>query len=72
VSEVLPDPRTRLDRCLRELADAAMSVTHHDASDTEPGYIHEVQAMEKRFRVILRTYLNGRRRPKQAQPEEPR
>lgn len=55
--EPLREARTPRERLLRALADAAMSVTHHDAHEAEPGYIHEVEAMEKRFALILRGKL---------------
>lgn len=49
----LKEPRTPREILLRHLAEAAMSVTHHDASDTEDGYIHEVRDMERKFSRIL-------------------
>ena len=58
---ILTAPSSPFQECLRQLAVAAMSVTHHDAADTEPGYIHEVQAMERRFRPILRGYMARKR-----------
>lgn len=42
---------------VRRLAETAMSVTHHDAADYEPGYIHEVETMEQKFTTILRGKL---------------
>ncbi len=59
-NESLSTPRTPFAETLRRLADAAMSVTHHDAATDEPGYIHEVQIMENKFRRILRSYLASR------------
>ncbi len=47
-------PKGALQQLVRQLAEVAMSVTHHDASETEIGYIYEVQAMERRFTNILR------------------
>lgn len=57
ICEPLAYPKTPRDQLLRRLAEAAMAVTHHDAADTEPGYIHEVQSMEKRFSRILQGKL---------------
>jgi hypothetical protein len=56
-SAVLREPKGPFQQTIRRLADAAMSVTHHDAAAHEPGYIHEVQAMERRFSAILRGKL---------------
>ena len=56
----LKEPETKFRQLLRDLACAAMSVTHHDASDDEPGYRHEVEAMERRFRAILNHYRGTR------------
>ena len=50
----LPDPKNSFQWTIRELAEAAMTVTHHDAADTEPGYISEVRSMERRFSRILK------------------
>lgn len=52
----LPEPKTPFQELVRRLAEVAMQVTHHDASETEAGYIHEVRLMERRFRVLLRSY----------------
>jgi hypothetical protein len=49
----LPEPRSRYAELLRRLAEAAISVTNHDAGEHEPGYMHEVEVMEKKFRHIL-------------------
>ncbi len=57
----LAEPRSPFQQCLRDLATAAMSVTHHDAAETESGYIHEVQAMERRFSPIILGYMSRRR-----------
>ena len=59
INQHLLEPTTRFAELLRNLASAAMSVTHHDAASDEPGYIHEVQVMERRFRNLLRSYLAG-------------
>lgn len=56
----LPDPSTKFGELLRDLACAAMSVTHHDASPDEPGYRHEVTIMEASFRRILNRYRGVR------------
>ena len=50
----LREPKGLFQQTVRRLATAAMIVTHHDASEDEPGYIHEVQEMERRFTNILR------------------
>jgi hypothetical protein len=50
----LREPKGRFQEVVRRLAEAAMSVTHHDASEDEPGYIFEVQSMERKFTNILR------------------
>lgn len=55
--EKLKEPKTRMAILVRRLAERAMSVTHHDASDAEPGYIHEVQSMERHFTALLRGKL---------------
>lgn len=54
--------KTPFEELLYDLADAAMKVTHHDIDPSEPEAIHEIQAMERRFRPILRSYLAGMRR----------
>lgn len=59
VREKIADPKSKMDALVRRLAEAAMSITHHDASDEEPGYIHEVQSMERRFTAILRGKLRA-------------
>jgi hypothetical protein len=53
----LPEPTTALGELLRSLADTAMSITHHDAADDEPGYRHEVEEMERRFSPLIRRYV---------------
>lgn len=60
--EPLREPKSDFQRLIRRLAEAAMQVTHHDAADHEPGYIHEVQAMERRFGPMLRGYLAAKGR----------
>lgn len=57
----LEEPRSDFQRLIRELAEDAMSVTHHDAAESEPGYIHEVQAMERRFRKRLASFRRKRK-----------
>lgn len=64
----LPSPKGQYATLLRRLAEAAMSVTHHDASDDEPGYRHEVQAMERRFRRIFSGMTIARRTRKEPKP----
>lgn len=59
MGEGLREPKNSFQCTIRKLAEAAMSVTHHDAADYEPGYIHEVRAMEKKFSRILK----GRMKP---------
>jgi hypothetical protein len=48
---LLSEPRTQFDKKLRQLAEAAMSVTQHDSGRDEPEYVHAVQAMETMGRV---------------------
>ncbi len=55
--DFLNEPSTVLEETMRALAEAAMSCTHHDIGDTEPEYIHEVNAMEHKFRPILQAFL---------------
>lgn len=50
----LREPKGKFQELIRRLAEVAMSVTHHDAAHHEPGYIHEVQSMERQFTNILR------------------
>lgn len=64
---LLREPKGRFQEMVRRLADAAMSVTHHDASENEEGYIHEMQSMERLFTGILRGYRSAEtRRARQA------
>ena len=56
MKEQLPEPITLLDKAVRELSDIAMSVTHHDIDPSEPEAIHEMLAMERRFRPVLRKF----------------
>lgn len=53
-SQRLREPKGKFQEVIRQLAEIAMSVTHHDASDDEPGYILEVRVMERRFTNLLR------------------
>jgi hypothetical protein len=53
----LREPTSDFQELLRRLALQAMSVTHHDAADTEEGFVHEVEAMERAFRKTLRSFL---------------
>lgn len=57
---VLREPKGAFQEIVRRLAEAAMSCTHHDAAADEPGYIHEVQSMERHFTNILRGKLKVR------------
>lgn len=57
--DLLQTPKTKMGVLVRRLAEIAMSVTHHDASDTEPGYVHEVQLMEQKFTAVLRGKLRA-------------
>ncbi len=61
MSEKLRDPQNAFQQTMRELAEIAMSVTHHDASEDEPGYIHEVESMERRFSRLLKGKLKSMR-----------
>jgi hypothetical protein len=58
----LADPQNPFQQTVRLLAEAAMSVTCHDAAETEPGYIHDVQAMERKFSRILKGKMKLMRR----------
>lgn len=60
--ERLPEPITLLDEAVRKLAEAAMSVTHHDIDSSEPEAIHEILAMERKFRPVLRRYATKKAR----------
>jgi hypothetical protein len=64
--ERLSDPRTPLDFVVRELAEAAMSVTHHDCSEYDIEYVHEIQCMERRFRRIVTAYSRSRAQVKRS------
>lgn len=63
----ISEPRTPFQRLLRNLAEEAMAVTHHDISETEPEYANEVREMEKRFSRVLRSY--NAHRPRSPAPE---
>lgn len=69
---LLPEPRTPLAALLRALAENAMSVTHHDASETDPEYRHEVQDMERRFRPLILVYMASRKRTAGKRPNRDR
>ena len=58
----LREPKTPFQRLVRELAEKAMQITHHDASEDEIGFIHEVDLMERRFGPIIRGYMAARAR----------
>ena len=58
----LREPKGHFQETVRRLAEAAMSVTHHDANEAEIGYIHEVESMEAKFSAILRGFLTKRTR----------
>lgn len=60
----LKAPRTPREKLLRDLALAAMSITHHDASEHEDGFIHEVRYMEIKFAAVLRGKLKTKWSPK--------
>ena len=51
---VASGPVSTFDRKLRLLAEAAMSVCHHDCGECDPEWHYEVEAMERKFRKILR------------------
>lgn len=53
----LRTPRGWFQETIRTLADAAMTVTHHDIGETEPEYVSEMQQLERRFTNILRGKL---------------
>lgn len=52
-SERAPDPRTPFERTIRKLAEAAMSVCHHDCGETDIEWHHEIRALERKFFAIL-------------------
>jgi hypothetical protein len=55
---LLRPPRTKRQELLRALAEAAMSITHHDADPNhEPGAAREVESMEQKFSALLRGKL---------------
>ena len=54
--------KTVFQKLVRRLAEEAMSVTHHDASPDEPGYVHEVDTMERRFSNHIRAFMSARTR----------
>jgi hypothetical protein len=54
--KALAEPRTPLQQLCRDLADAAMSVTHHDIGLHETEAVSEVQSMERKFRRLIRSY----------------
>jgi hypothetical protein len=56
-TEVLREPKDKFERTVRQLAEAAMSAIHHDSSEADPEYTHEVAALERRFGLILRGKL---------------
>lgn len=68
--DTLSNPRTPFQELLRQLAEIAMSITHHDASETEEGYIHEVSRMELHFRKALSKYSARYREAPPAAPLE--
>lgn len=53
-AERLKEPRTKMGHLTRRLAEAAMSLIHHDSAENESEYVHEVEAMQRRFSQILR------------------
>lgn len=59
-TEALRETATDFQRLLRRLAEIAMSVTHHDANESDPGYVHEVVDMERRFRPVINAYTRTR------------
>lgn len=63
----LRTPKGRFQETIRKLAEAAMSITHHDASDHEDGYINEVRAMEEKFTHILRGKIKPDRAAKEGE-----
>ncbi|MFC7663661.1 hypothetical protein ACFQWF_14505 [Methylorubrum suomiense] len=63
----LREPKTPFQHLVRRLAETAMSVTHHDASEHEPGFIHEVAQMERKFGPIIRGYMAAQARSRRQQ-----
>lgn len=57
MADTLREPKGFFQVTVRRLAEAAMSVTHHDIDYAEPEAIHEIQAMERLFTLILRGKL---------------
>ncbi len=62
----LCEPRNPFQQTIRRLAEEAMTVTHHDAAESEPGYMREVQQMERRFARILKGKLKPMRPKKES------
>jgi hypothetical protein len=54
MGEALTEPTTKFGRLIRALAKDAMSAIHHDLDDSEPEYVHEVQELERLFRLRFR------------------
>lgn len=63
MGDTLREPKGFFQVTVRRLAEAAMSVTHHDIDYAEPEAISEIQAMERLFTSILRGKLVQRRTP---------
>lgn len=55
--EELPEPKTKGQRTIRQLAEAAIGVTMHDVGDDLPEYRNAIKAMESRFAKILKGKL---------------
>lgn len=63
MSDTLREPKGFFQTTIRQLAEKAMQITHHDIDHSEPEAIHEIQAMERAFTNILRGKLATRRTP---------
>jgi len=55
----LREPKGRFQENVRRLAEAAMSVTHHDINADAPEYISEMQSLERKFTAILKGKLKN-------------
>ena len=71
---VLSEPTTERASFLRNLAEAAMSCTHHDCDPSiDIEGVHEIEEMERRFSKLLRSYearKASRRRRADGAPSE--
>ena len=71
--DTLREPNGDFQWTIRRLAEAAMSVTHHDIDSREIEAIHEINSMECKFTNILRGKFKSPhpRRPRQERGGKP-